>query len=455
MSLIDHILPRFERLLPHRPTASDIKVLTDEVDQNNQLFRAILEQVMPGMSLHKDYKMKDYIADGYEKNADVFAIIDRLSTMFSQLVINVMQNDEVVENELSRRLDQPNVYQVWNEWAKLWYTFYLVTGNGIIYAPRLTGGNNTGRLMPNGMFCVPTQNVEIKTGGWRDPIQKYIIDLNLKEEIPAEDIIHIRMPNLQYAEGANYMGMSPLKVAAMIIEAENQGYQTIADTLARGIPPGILTRVDADSNSMEQQAALERTYVEKYGSQKLNRTGGRPVLGSGDLRWIQMGFSNFRDLQIIELSQHGLRVLCNVLGVPAVAFNDVSGAQHWNMKESRKMVYTNRLIPDMALLLKYLNVQIAPAYGNVTIKADYSNIPELQDDKKELASWIETAVRWGYPPEKMFEMLGLEATGNPALSESYLPFNVLPAGQETITETEALKLLKEKGIDDYKNLKVV
>lgn len=453
MSILSRILA--DTILPARPSQADIKQLTDEVDANNQLYRALLDQMMPGQTLRRDYKMKDYIKDGYEKNADVFSLIDHLSTMFSQILIGVIENDEAVQNELSLRMEQPNNYQVWNEWAKLWYTFYLVTGNGIIYAPRLKNGNDRGRLMPGGMFLMPTQHVEIKSGGWRDPIQKYILDLDMKEEIPAEDVIHIRMPNLNYVEGANFMGMSPLKVAALIIEAENQGYQIMSDTLARGLPPGILTRIDSQGDTKEQQSELERTYKDKYGNQKYHRTAGVPVLAGGDLKWVQIGFSNFRDLQLLEMSQHGLRVLCNVLGVPAVSFNDVSGAQHWNMRESRKMVYTNRLIPDMALLLKYLNISISPAYGKALLEADYSNIPELQDDKKDLAVWLEMAVRWGYPPEKMFELLGLEATGNPALSESYLPFNVLPTGQEMITQDEALKVLKEKGIDDYKNLKVV
>ena len=454
MSIIDRIFTR-------GPTRAEVKQLLDEVDEQNQLYKAMFEQMFPGSTLKKDYKIKDYISDGYEKNADAFSLIDRLSTMFSQIPKRVyIDEDEVTEGELVERMRQPNSYQIWQEWAKLWYTFYLATGNGIVYAPKIENGNDQGKLMPGGMFLMPTQHVEIETGGWRDPVKQYTIDISSStEKIPAEDVMHVRMPNLQYADGANFMGMSPLKVAVLIIEAENQGYQTVADTLARGIPPGILTKVgesyDEDA-TRSQQKELDRSYAEKYGNQKFKRVAGKPIITVGDLRWIQMGFSNFRDLQILEMSEHGLRVLCNILGVPSQAFNDTQGTTFSNMNDARRMVYTNRLVPDCALLDAYITAQIAPGYGEgLVVKSDFSEIPELQADKKDLAQWLDVAARWGYPPAKVMEKLGLEPPDDPALQRSYLPFNLTPADELGITLEEPEKILKDENIDDYKQLRAV
>jgi len=454
----------FDRFFQRSPSRAEIKQLIDQMDEHNQLARAMYGQMFPGQSLRKDYKMKDYISDGYEKNADVFSVIDRLSTMFAQVPRIVVQGEDeevVTEGDLVEILKQPNNYQIWQEWAKLWYTFYLATGNAIKYAPKIEGGNDKGKLMPGGMYLMPTQHVDIESGGWRDPIKHYTLDISgSTEKIPAEHVIHVRMPNLQYVDGANFMGMSPLKVAALIIEAENQGYQTVADTLARGIPPGILTKVaetyDEDLTK-KQQKELERTYKDKYANQKYKRSAGVPVLTAGDVRWVQMGFSNFRDLQILEMNQHGLRVLCNVLGVPSVPFNDSTGAQHWNMDTTSKMIYTNRLVPDAGLLNSYLNAQIVPAYGEgLKIKCDYSDIPALQEDKKELAGWLEVAARWGMPPNEMLKKLGLEPIDNPAMDRSYLPFNLVPADELGMEiEQDVDKILKDNGIDDYKQLKAV
>jgi len=453
-----------ERIFERRASWSEIKELTDAVEEQNQFYRQMFHDLTAGTALKKDYHIKDYIKEGYEKNADVFSVIDRLSTMFSQIPKDLVRgedDDPVTEGPLYEILRQPNNYQIWQEFAKLWYTFYLTTGNAIKYAPRIQGGNDKGKLMPGGIYMMPTQHIQIEAGSWRDPIKFYSLEINLTtEKIPAEDVIHVRMPNLQYQGGANFMGMSPLKVAALIIEAENQGYQTVADTLSKGLPPGILKMTEEYDKirSQELQADLEREWKKKYGNQKYTRRAGYPVLGFGVDDWIPMGFSNFRDLQILEMSQHGLRVLCNVLGVPSQAFNDVAGTTFTNMGEARKMVYTNRLIPDFGLLLSYLNTMIVPAYGeDLKIKADYSDIPELQDDKKELAQWLEVAVRWGMPPNRLFEKLGLETIDNPAMDRSYLPFNIVPAEEigMDISMDEVNKILKEHNIDDYKGLKAV
>ena len=443
------------------PTRAEIKQLIDEVSANNQFYRSVYGQLYPGTTLSKDAKVKDYIKDGYEKNADVFALIDRLSTMFAQIPRHVVQGEEddiVTDGELAERLRQPNSYQIWQEWAKLWYTFYLVTGNAIVYAPRIEGGNDKGKLMPGGMFIMPTQHIEIHPGGWRDPIKQYILDMDQTEKIPAEEVIHVRMPNLRYDGGANFMGMSPLKVAALIIEMENQGIQTVADTMARGMPAGIVKMKEGgDKGSAELQSEIDRAWDSKYGRQKYNRSGVRPVTGLGVDGWVPMGFSNFRDLQILEMSQHGLRVLCNVLGVPSIAFNDTAGTTFSNMNDARKMVYTNRLIPDAGLLDAYLNALVVPGYGEgIRIKSDFSDIPELQDDKKDLAGWLEVAARWGYPPADMMKKLGLEVPDDPALQRSYLPFNLVPAdelGMISDPGEEEIKALEREGIDDYKGLK--
>lgn len=453
-----------ERIFERRASWNEVKQLIDNVEEHNVLYRQLYENLFPNSKLRKDYNIKNYIKDGYEKNADIFSLIDRLSTMFSQIpkiVVKGEDEDQVQTGRLYEFIQQPNNYQIWQEFAKLWYTFYLTTGNAIKYAPRLKSGNDKGKLMPGGVYIMPTQHVEIIAGSWRDPVREYILDLNQNvEKIPAEDVIHVRMPNLQYQEGANFMGMSPLKVAILVIEAENQGYQTIADTLARGLPPGILTKVNDEYDSVkdsERQAELERAYKKKYGTQKYNRTSGVPITTTGDVKWIPMGFSNFKDLQILEMNQHGLRVLCNVLGVPSQAFNDTAGTTFSNMGDARKMVYTNRLIPDAGLLDGYLNSIIAAAYGEERIKSDFSNIPELQDDKKDLAVWLKVAADLGYPPNRVLQKLGLETIDNPAMDRSYVPFNYIPIDEigMDVSPQDVEKILKDNGIDDYKGLKAV
>ncbi len=441
----------------------DLKRLFDEVEENNQIYKAILLTLSGGTNLAKDGSQKAYVKEGYEKNADVYSISNRIATMMSEVPVKVVDLDgNEVDNELQERLAQPNNYQIWKEFIRLYETFFLITGNGIMYAPTLTGGNDVGKLM-SGLFMMPTQNTDIVAGSWRDPVAFYTMDISAaSEKIPADQVLHIRMPNLQYADGANFFGMSPIKVAAAIIETENQGLNIMSNTLQRGIPPGILARKDTDKVGTEAQAELERTYTKKYGSQKRTGRAGVPIVTAGEFKWVKMGFDNFRDLQIIQTAEHGLRILCNVWGVPSVIFNDTKGSTFNNQAEARKAIYTNRIQPDFSMLLDTLNIQRVPAYGeNIKIIADYSKIPELQTDKKTLSEWLNSGVANGsLTRNQWLEKMGFEESEVAGMDIPLVPFNLVPVsevGGEPIDpelDAKMQKELKRLGIDDYKQLRI-
>lgn len=446
----------FPNIFRRGVSADDLKQLFDEVQEQNQFYRALLENVTAGSTLGKDRSQKAYIKAGYEQNADVFSIISKIATMMSEVPLKVVdKDDQEVDNPLAEIIRQPNNYQIWKEFIRLYETFFLSTGNGIIYAPRLTGGNDKGKLM-QGMFMMPTQNVDIIANSWRDPIAFYTLDISsAQEKIPADQVLHIRMPNLQYDEGRQFMGMSPIKVAAAVIEAQNQGLNIMATTLQKGIAPGVLTREDIENTSPEKASEFERSYRSKYGNQSKTGRAGLPVLTGGKWNWVQMGFSNFRDLQIIETSQHGLRVLANVWGMPSDVFNDSAGSTFNNQTEARKAVYTNRIMPDYSMLLDTLNIQIAPGYGEVKIIADYSAIPELQADKAKLAEWLDRGVANGsLTRNQWLEIMGLELSDKPGMDVNMVPFNMVPIDQIGL-DVDPEKILKDHGIDDYKGLKAV
>ena len=129
-----------------------------------------------------------------------------------------------------------------------------------------------------------------------------------------------------------------------------------------------------------QRKAMEEAWDRKYGSRT---KAGRPVFSAGDLGWLQLGFSNFTDLQIEAIQKLALRTLCNVWGIPSRVMNDTDGGAYTKDKEDRKAIYTNRLMPDNKLFWDGVNKLIAKT--GIRYEPDYSQTPELQEDKKEMA----------------------------------------------------------------------
>ena len=431
-----------------------------QVSSDNKFYRSMYQFMTHGLYLNRDNKLDDYIKDGYEGNADVFSILLKIGTMFSQVPIKLYlqqedNKEEVKDDSFNDILIKPNHYQTLIEYMRLWEIFGMATGNAISYNPIYSGGMNNGQLMSDGMLMMPSQNIEIKSGSFRQPIEKYVLDLNSQIFIDPQDIWHTRLfPNLDYEGGKNFYGISPIKVAAKIVVAQNEGWNIEANTFSRGIIPGLLSREDypSDFNTKEQQAEMEKIYDRKYGSTESGRTS-KPMLNVGKWQWIEFGFKSLRDLQIIESSQHGLRILCNIWEIPSQVMNDISGTTFNNQKEARKAIYTNRIIPDLKLFCNGLT-RYAKAYNeNYIVEPDLTGIEELQENKKEKADWINILVQNGTLTRNQgLKIMGEAESDIPGMDNNLVSPMLVPIEQisgDMPTEEETDKFLERHKIKDY------
>lgn len=415
-----------------------------KVTEQNVLYRAIYGMLSTGMALGKDSNMKDYVREGYEGNPDLFSIVIKLAGMFAQVMASVklVQNkngkeEEVENDEISRLLENTNYYQNFYEFCRHWAISMYITGNGIVYAPRLTAGINQGKLTGDGMIIMPSQNVTILPKNWRQPIGNYILDINETYKIDAADVWHERFaPTLNYEEGRNFMGMSPVKVAHDIINSQNKGYEITAKMYSYGHPPGILSKEadNGDETTAEQESKFRERYRTKY--QGVDNMA-IPIFTLGKLAYTKIGYDNLAELQVISMSEHGRRIFCNILQVPAQLFNDTAASTYNNMAEASKTIYTNRLIPDIGQFCSGFN-KIIKAYGDFRIKPDFSNIEALQEDKAKKVLWISQMFRDGViTGDDYLELIGKERTGLPEMQIRYQDISRIPVTTEENPEAIA------------------
>lgn len=406
-----------------------------KVAETNQLYHALYQFISSGVALGKDSKLKDYVREGYEGNPDLFSIVTRLAGMFAQVMSNAKlvqtngDKEEIVENdEISRIIEQTNYYQSFHEFCKHWAISMYITGNGIVYAPRLTTGLNQGKLTNDGMIIMPAQNVNIYSKNWRQPVGTYTLDINEMYKIEVSDIWHERFaPTLNYEDGKNFMGMSPVKVAHDIINAQNKGYEVTAKMYSYGHPPGILSKKadSGDETTAEQESKFRERYRTKY--QGIDNMA-IPIFTLGELAYTKIGFDNMKELEVIKMSEHGLRVFCNILQVPSQLFNDNAASTFNNLAEGSKVIYTNRIIPDVSQFCYGFN-KIVRAYGDFKLKPDLSDIESLQEDKAKKALWISQMFRDGViTGDDYLEMMGQERTELPEMQLRFTDINRIPLG---------------------------
>ena len=104
------------------------------------------------------------------------------------------------------------------------------------------------------------------------------------------------------------------------------------------------------------------------------------------------------ELKPFEYLNYDQKQLCNVLGWSDKLLNSDSGAKYDNVKEFRKQVVTDDILPDLGLLENAFNEFVLPRfknYQNTVLYFDASTLPEMQADMQTLTNWLSTALMDG------------------------------------------------------------
>ena len=189
-------------------------------------------------------------------------------------------------------------------------------------------------------------------------------------------------------------------------------------------PGGIVWKEgESDETTESQESKFRERWKTKYMGIS-NYTV--PVFTRGKVGFTKIGFDNIKDLQIIEMSEHGLRIFCNLLQVPSELFGDTKASTYDNKTLAEKAIYRHRIIPDQVSFCEGFS-EILQAYGPFKLVADYSNIGCLQEDKEKKVKWISMAFNdAAITGDQYLEMLGLEPTGLPEMQVRYINANKIP-----------------------------
>jgi HK97 family phage portal protein len=354
------------------------------------------------------------------------------------LQARMLQKKALVElegTELHELLDRPNPSQSYSSFIQEVIAFGKLTGNRYIYGISPETGLGAGRYKE--LYVLPSQKIEINSGGIMEPVKEYTLSYNGNYKISAEDVCHIKDPNLYYdGTGSHLYGMSPLKAGLRVMDANNQALTTGVKYLQNQTARGVLMSDEGDLNETQARALKEKFKQQYQGSDN----AGDVVITPKKLSWINFGL-NASDLSLIEQYNATIKDLCNIYNVPVQLLNNTDSTSYNNMKEAKKALYQNAVIPELNKVRDELNRWLAPQYGEkLYIDFDYSAIPELQEEMDKVVGQMSQAW-WLTPNEKRAAMSYGMDEENAKLDDYYVPANLLPIGGDIIPEIE------DKGID--------
>ena len=394
-----------------------------------------------------------YITEGYRKNSTIYSLVNLITkaatTIPFQVYEKTNENDykrykamtsgtfdaatihkaamlqkrslvELQDTELHKLLERPNPAQSYNSWITELIAFGKLTGNRYIYGIGPDTGANVGKYTE--LYVMPSQIMEIVSGGIMKPVSKYKIEYNGTFEIPAEEICHIKDFNPYYdGTGSHLYGQSPLRAGLRSLTTNNEAVQTGVKYLQNQTARGLLMSDEGDINEVQAQQLKDKFRKQFQGSDN----AGDVIITPKKLSWVNFGL-NAADVSLIEQYNASIKDLCNIYNVPVQLLNNTDSSSYNNMKEAKKALYQNAVIPELLKIKDELNRWLAPKYGDkLCIEFDFSVIPELQEETDKVVDQLSKAW-WITPNEKRAAMNYGKDEETSQLDDYYIPANLIP-----------------------------
>jgi HK97 family phage portal protein len=278
-----------------------------------------------------------------------------------------------------------------------------------------------------------------------NPVGGYILETNTTVKFTTDEVYHSKFFNPLFGVDGSLYGQSPLKAAAETVSKQNQAELTELKQFENQSPPYLLYRDSSDmiGNLTPEQREEIADLFNDYNKKKKT---GKPFVLPEKFGFLKLGVSPV-DLGILESTQEGRRILCNIYGIPSQLMGDVAGSTYNNIIEAKRDAWNNCIIPnlnDFANDLTSFLISPVPEYVSqgYFFGYDYSAVSELQKDYDTMVRWMLSA-KW--TPNEIREATGAKPIDNQLMNEPWFGMSETPLSAMSGTEETLLK-----NIGDYR-----
>lgn len=337
--------------------------------------------------------------------------------------VKAYNQEAVVMNDLTKLLERPNPMQGQAAFFKTARGFFKVCGETFIWLNRdlpdnLPGDADT-RLYPVlEMYVLPSNKVSIVP----DPenlwgVRGYILNVGgIKMPIRKYDMIHWKDVNLNFdpTTREHLRGMPALKPGEETLQANNDAERATVRMYQNDGAKGALYGEDREGITTTQEAIIRGVVDRKVNNNDVKGSVAT-LMGVGKMGYLDFGGTSV-DMELLDGKKMSWWELCALFDVPYELFN--SEVTFANKEMAQKNWITNTIIPASKELDDELNRVLLRAFkleGKYIIGCDYTELPELQANMKELTEWLDKSPEIT-PNEKRIAK-GYEPYNHPKMDE--------------------------------------
>lgn len=334
----------------------------------------------------------------YHTIPEIYCPIDAIARRVANATIQLkrISDDEVVDdykpwNDL---YSAPNCLQTFRELLYEAVTYKYVTGKNYLYKnvpPTLKNKIDNIVALWNlpADRVLPLYNYSIKLFSatqLSDVISNYeLFDGINTAQFPVDLVLHSKSINLDWID-RRMKGKSPLLSADIAVCNLIAVYEARNVIYTKRGALGAIVSAKEDATGPVAFTPKEKRGIRSANQGEFGLTGNRDLFPIYDtpINFVQFGMS-IKDLQPFDESLADMAAIYSVLNVPFDLAPQAKGSTFDNLNNAMRSIYTNTAIPEANTWMESLSTWTGLRAAGYYLFADFSQIHELQENKKEQA----------------------------------------------------------------------
>jgi len=367
------------------------------------------------------YKVKDI--KEYKK---YIQLSENADTLGPALLAKAKAMEEVSMPKIEKLLEYPNPEtEEGDDMWELMAALFLLRGNCYLYG---NAGNDQDRTNQkwSELWGIPS-DMTIKAGqNFTDPVIEYQMTNFLQNKpYPAKQIKHIKTLNPRYdPAGSQRFGMPPLRAYLYSMDILKNADREADKQIKNGGTIGLLNPENKEDTWGEEQIAqTSESLKTAYSStDKLDRI----VPVTIPLKWTQIGLSP-ADLDLLKMSDAKADDIYRCFHIP-LQFRNQDTATYNNLPVANRQLAYNAIAPICRKFSKAVTNFICKPYNTTQntyiIEKDFLGLPELNDDMKTVAEWLDKS--WDLTPNEKREVKRWGRSSEPGMDQIWVPITITP-----------------------------
>lgn len=386
-----------------------------------------MPQAQPSWKLYsrsnEEWSTRTAIDEGYNASAIVYAAVEKRAKAIASVpwVVKERRGAELVEvpnHPLQRLLDRPNPDRSWYEMMYEASQSLDLAGNA--YISEIRAG---ARGLPTELWMLPAEHIAIKPAKEIQLVDHYeyragtIIGGGCR--IQPEDMIQLRMPNL----GDPLFGMPVLMAAGRATDIDRESGEWQKSRLQNKTAQDL--HITAPPGATQEQMDYVRDKVAER--QSGPRNAGKPLV-TGEGSKVTILGQNAQEMDFVNSRRAVWTEIGAVFGTPMAVLGFTEDVNLANAEAMEKLFWTDTTIPQLELLKRQLNHQLAHDFGpNIILDYDLSNVRALQENQKDKVDIADRYFKMGVPLNRIDQLLELGIGEVEGGDVGYLPSGLIPA----------------------------